>query len=161
MQPSTSYIIIPIKKKIWKQNGLLVAPKSDLTLSVAQVIVTRDHVKICLIGLYRMKQAFETFFLDLKGVIPSDICKEVSLLEKEGVIAATVYCVDCTITKTGNKRDMCTFSHYHRPVDLLASIFCRMYLDNTFEASQEFCSLTNMLVVAVDCDKSDSDFVGT
>ena len=108
-----------------------------------------------------MKQSLEAFIPALKGIIPSGLNKKVSALEKEGVIASKVYSVDCTITKAGNKRGMCTFYHSQRPVDLLSSMFCRMYLDNTFEVSQEFYSLTNMLVVAVGFDKNDSDFVGT
>jgi len=39
-------------------------------------------------------------------------------------------------------------------------MFCRMFLDNTFQKSQVFSSLEDMLVVSIEFDKSDSDFVG-
>jgi len=36
-----------------------------------------------------------------------------------------------------------------------------MLLDNTFQRSQDFSSLVNMILISVGFDKSDSDFVGT
>jgi len=46
-------------------------------------------------------------------------------------------------------------------VQLLANIIKRMFLDNTFQISQDVSSLINMILISVGFDKSDSDFVRT
>ena len=82
-------------------------------------------------------------------------------MEKKGVIPSKIIDVNCTVNKTGNKKGMCTFYYCSEPSQLIASMFRKMYLDNTFQSSQMFSSLQDMLGVSVGFDKSDSDFVGT
>ena len=69
--------------------------------------------------------------------------------------------VNCTITKVGNNSGMCTFYYCACLANILAAMFCRMYLDNVVETSQTCCSLEYMLVVSVGFDKSNTDFVDT
>ena len=121
----------------------------------------RDHYGGGTNSLHRLKQSLEAFAPGLRGtLLPSNIRKHVSTLEKKGVITSNIVDVNYTVTKTGNKRGMCTFYYCSEPAQLIASMFRRMYLDNTFEKSQKFSSLHDMLVVSVGFDKSDSDFVG-
>ena len=87
--------------------------------------------------------------------------KYVSNMEKHDVVPSTVVEVCCTKTKKGNKKGLCTFYFCSRPTQLLGNILRRMFLDNRFQNSFDFSSLSNMLVAAVGFDKSDSDFVGT
>ena len=82
-------------------------------------------------------------------------------MEKEGVIPSKLIDVNCTITKAGNKRGMCTFYYCLRPVELLGLMLRQMLLDNACKSSLSFSALINMLVVTVGFDKSDSDFIGT
>ena len=56
---------------------------------------------------------------------------------------------------------MCLYYYCSSPSQLIAAMLRRMFLDNTYQKSQEFSSLQDMLVVSIGFDKSDSDFVGT
>ena len=109
-----------------------------------------------------MKQCLEAFAPELKWVLlKPNIKKHVSNMEKQGVVPSRVVEVCCTTTKKGNRKGMCTFYFCSRPTQLLGNMLRRMFLDNSVQPSISFSSLTNVIVVAVGFDKSDSDFVGT
>ena len=101
-------------------------------------------------SLYRIKQVLEAFTPDLKGTIsPSNIHRHVLTTERDGVIPSKVGDVNCTITKAGNKRGICTFYYCSYPAQLPAAMFYRMHLDNACRNSQIFSSLADLLVVLV------------
>ena len=87
------------------------------------------------------------------------IYENTASMEKEGFIPSKLIDVNCTITKIGNKRGMCTFFYCSRPVELLGLMLRGMFLDNACESGLSFSVLINMLVVTVGFDKSDSDFI--
>ena len=154
--------IIALLRAMGKKKGLFMAERAKLSLSTAQSVVLRDHVKSSNNGLLRIKQCIECFAPDLKGILlQPNILKHVSNMKKHGVVPSQVIEVCCTTTKKGNKKGMCTFYYCSRPTQLLGNMFRRMFLDNTVEKSIDFSSLEDMLLVAVGFDKSDSDFVGT
>ena len=154
--------VIEMLKALGKRLGLFFAKKEDLQMSLAQSVVLRDHVKTGTNGLYRMKQAIKFFCPALKGfIIPPSIRANVSLMENDGVIPSKIVQVCCTATKKGNRKTLNTFYYCSHPTKLLANMMRRMFLDNSFEDSIDFCSLSEMLIVSVGFDKSDSDFVGT
>ena len=101
---------LEILKIIAKRSDIFVAKRSDISLSIPQDIATRDHVVTGTNGLYRLKQALDAFCPALKGVlIPPNIRKHVREMECKGVVPSKCVEVDCTITKKGNRRGMCTF----------------------------------------------------
>ena len=109
-----------------------------------------DDFKGSINSLYHIKQVLEAFALDFKGTIsPSNIHRHILTIERDGVISSKVGEVNCTITKAGNERGMCTFYYCSHPAQLLAAMFCCMYLDNACRNSQIFSSLANILVVLV------------
>ena len=113
-------------------------------------------------ALYCIKQALRAFCPSLKNaLLPSNIRKHESSMEKEGVISSRLIDVNCTITEIGNERGMCTFYYCSRPVELLGLMLCRMFLDNACKSSLSFAALIDMLVVMVGFDKSDSDLSRT
>ena len=156
--------VVALLKVLAKKNGLFVAERAKMGLSVAQSIVLRDHVKTSNNGLHRMKQCLEAFAPELKGVLlKPNIKKHVSNMEKQGVVPSRVVEVCCTTTKKGNRKGMCmcTFYFCSRSTQLLGNMLRRMFLDNVTQPSIDFSSVSNAIVVAVGFDKSDSDFVGT
>jgi hypothetical protein len=155
-------LAIELLKALCKKEGMIFAPRSDFQLSVAQSLVLRDHVGTGTNGLYRMKQAIEIFCPALKGIVlPPNIRRHVSLMERDGVVPSRTVQVCCTVTKKGNKRAMVTFYYCARPSQLLENMIRRMFMDNTFQESYSFSSLVDQIVISVGFDKSDSDFVGT
>ena len=135
--------------------------KSETELDGHQCIALRDHMKGSTNSLYRMKQTLGAFIPGL-SLLPNNIRKVVGSIEQEGVVPSTIVSIpDCSITKLGNKRGMCNFYYCTHPMDLLALMMRRMFMDGGFRESSSFCSLANQLVVSVGFDKSDTDFIGT
>ena len=115
-------LAIELLKALCKKEGMIFAPRSDFQLSVAQSLVLRDHVGTGTNGLYRMKQAIEIFCPALKGIVlPPNIRRHVSLMERDGVVPSKTVQVCCTVTKKGNKRAMVTFYYCTRPSQLRRS----------------------------------------
>ena len=150
-----------VLKLVAKHFDCVILKKSAAELDGHQCIAMRDHMKGSTNALYRMKQTLGAFIPEL-SILPANIRKVVGSIEKEGVIPSTLVSIpDCSITKTGNKRGMCNFYYCTYPLDLLASMLRRMFMDGGFRASQSVSSLLNQLIVTVGFDKSDSDFIGT
>ena len=155
-------VVIELLRAIAKKQGMLFAKRSDFELSVAQSMAVRDHVGAGTNGLARIKQAIELFCPGLKGVLlPSNIRRHVSIMERDGVVPSKIVQVCCTVNKKGNKRGMNTFYYCSRPAQLLENMISRMFMDNSFQESLDFSSMSATIVISVGFDKSDSDFVGT
>ena len=153
---------LEILKIIARRSNIFVAKCSDVQLSIPQSIALRDHVITGTNGLYRLKQALDAFAPALKGIlIRPNIRQHVSRMECNGVVPSNCVEVNCTITKKGNRRGMCTFYYSTKPTQLLSYMLRRMFLDNTVQDAFEFCSSKDVLVISIGFDKSDSDFVGT
>ena len=95
-----------IFKKLAKKYGYLFLVLEDMPLTAAECVSIRDWVGTVTNGLYRLKQAFETFRPELKGLLLPNIRKLMSEKEKEGVVPVKVVEVNCTITKKGDRRGM-------------------------------------------------------
>ena len=148
---------LEILKIIAKRSDIFVAKRSDISLSIPQSIATQDHGVTGTNGLYRLKQALDAFCPALKGVlIPPNIRKHVCEMECKGVVPSKCVEVDCTITKKGNRRGMCTFYYSAKPTQLLSYMLRRMFLDNTVQGSFDFLSQKDVLVISIGFDKSDS-----
>ena len=151
-----------ILKMIGHRSGFIIADHGELMLSVAQCVAIRDHIGTGSNGLYRLKQGLEALVPVLKGLlIPSNIRNKMTLKEREGVVPSRVVEVNCTITRKGNRRGMCTYYYCEYPAQLVANMIRRMYLDDAHEDSFSFSSLKDKFVVAIGIDKSDKDLVGT
>ena len=101
--------IIEALKYVGKKYDLIVAHKSELQLSVPQAVALRNHMKGVTNTLYRLKQGVETCLPLLKKccfIIPS-IQREVTDLERKGVIPLVVHNVNFVITEAGNTPGMC------------------------------------------------------
>ena len=99
--------LIVMMKIIVKKSGLVVARKTNLQLSTPQCDVMQDHFKGGTNRLYCIKQALETFALDLKEtLLPSNICCHVSMMERDGIIPSKVVHVKCNTTKIGSKSNL-------------------------------------------------------
>ena len=108
--PDAEENLIVVLKIIAKKSGLFIAKMYALELDGHQFVAIRDHTKGSINALYRIKQALGAFSPGVKNVIlPSNICKHVSSMEKEGVIPSKLIDVNCSITKVWNKRGMRTF----------------------------------------------------
>ena len=104
----------------------------------------------------------DTFLPFLKGrLLPPNIRKEVSLLERQGVVPSKVVEVNCILTRKGNRRGMCANYYCESPHQLLANMLRRMFLDNSYKDSIVFSSKKNKLAVSIVFNRSDKDFVGT
>ena len=80
-------LVIQMLKALGRKLGLFFAKHDELQMSVAESVVLRDHVGTGTNGLYRMKQAIEFFCPALKGfILPTNIRRHVSLMERDGVI---------------------------------------------------------------------------
>jgi len=88
-----------------KKQGILFAKKSDLQQSVAQSMVIRDHVGTRTNCLYRIKEAIEIFCPVLKGILlPLNIRRHVSIMERDGVVPSKIVQVYCTVNKKGQQK---------------------------------------------------------
>jgi hypothetical protein len=145
-----------------KKYGYTVLLKDkDTLLNSYQCVALRDHMQGPTNALYRLQQGLQAYVPGLK-ILPPNLRKKVGDTEREDVTPPNIVLIpDCLITKAGNKRGSCNFYFSVRPVDLLAKMIRRMYLDGSYVESYSFCSLRSVLVVAVGFDKSDSDFIGT
>jgi len=77
-------VIIALFKAIAKKKGLFIAERSNLSLSTAQSVALRDHVKSSNNDLLRIKQCIECFAPDLKGILlQPNILKYISNMEKQ------------------------------------------------------------------------------
>jgi len=122
-------LAVELIKALAKKEGMIFAKKSDFQLSVAHSLVLRDHVGTGTNGLYRMKQAIKVLCPALKGIVlPPNICRHASLMER-GVVTSKTVQVCCTVTKKGNKRAMVTFYYCDRPTQLLKNIIRRIFMD--------------------------------
>ena len=98
----------------------------------------------------------------LKGILLLlNIWHHVSVMERDGVVPSKMVQVLCTVNKKGIEKGMKIFYYCTSPVQLLANMIKRMFLDNTFQDSQDFSLLINLIIIYIGFDKSDSDFVGT
>ena len=155
-------VVIEILRIIAKKHGMLFAHQSDFKLSVAQSMAVRDHVGTGTNDLARIKQAIELFCPKLKGILfPSNIQRHVSIMDRDGVVPSKKNQVCCTVNKKGNKRAMNTFYYCSLPSQLLENMISRMFMDNSFQKSFAFSSMSETILISVGFDKSDSDFVGT
>ena len=151
-----------ILKKMANRHGFLLLSLEDLKLSPAELVAIRDHVQTGTNGMYRLKQALETFRPELKGkLLPPSIRKLLSDLEKQGVVPVKVVEVNCTITNKGNRRGMCTYHYVGELGHLLEAMIARPILDGTFLDSIDISSLPDTVIVAVGIDKSENDLAGT
>ena len=138
-------VVIEILHIIAKKHGMLFAHQSDFELSVAQSMAVRDHVGTGTNGLARIKQAIELFCPALKGILlPSNIRRHVSIMERDGVVPSKIVQVCCTVNKKGNKRAMNTFYYCSRPSQLLENMISRMFMDNSFQKSLDFSSMSDV-----------------
>ena len=103
-------VVIDILRSIAKKHGMLFAKQSDFEIVVAQSMAVRDHVGTGTNGLTHIKQTIELFCPALKGILlPSNIRRHVSIMERDGVVPSKIVQVCCTVNKKGNKRAMNTF----------------------------------------------------
>ena len=82
-------------------------------------------------------------------------------MERQRVVPSKVVEVNYTITHKGDMRGMCTYYYCEHPTQLLANMFCRMFLAGAYEESVSFSSMENELAVLIGFNMSDKDSVGT
>ena len=62
-------LVTPILKEIAKKLGLLVVSRELLQLTPSQCIVVRDYVGTSTNGIYRLKQALDSFLLFTRNLV--------------------------------------------------------------------------------------------
>ena len=147
---------------IAKESGFFIVNHKELLLSVPQCVVIRDQDGTGTNGLYRLQQSLNAFLSYLKGVLlPSNVRQVVSVMERKGFVSFKVVEVNCTITRKGNRRGMCTYYYRVYPIQPLATMFGLIFLDDAYEESFSFHSLKNKLLVSIGFNKSHKVFWGT